>query len=340
MTFYCAESSSMIDCSSPSVQFVTPRMAKRLATDPHVLALIRFATSRSAGDGDSPWLDTGLPVLGADPAPVQCWRTAAAVRHFRVGRFSVHAAPGLALVATMATDRGNPGAAAEDLYTGLIATAKKLNCPHVLRIWQYLPRITAPLGEEDRYRAYCAGRRRALLRLGLHRDATLPAASLLGDRNEAILLYALVSTRPGTQVENPRQVSAFRYPPQYGRASPSFSRALAMQWPDGRRQLYISGTASVVGHATLHHTVLAQTRETLVNLEALIAADAAHNSSNARGLATIDPLKVYLRHSADYSIVRKELDTRLPPDHPILYLQADVCRPDLLVEIEGIANGR
>ncbi len=330
----------MIDCSSPSVRFVTPRTAERLATDPHVLALVRFATPRSAGDGDSPWLDTGLPVLGTDPAPVQCWRTAATVRHFRAGRFSVHAAPGLALVATTATDRGDPGAAAEDLYTGLIATAKKLDCPHVLRIWQYLPRITEPLGEEDRYRAYCAGRRRALVRLGLHRDSALPAASLLGDWNNSILLYALVSTRPGTQVENPRQVSAFRYPPQYGRAAPSFSRALAMQWPDGRRQLYISGTASVVGHATLHHTVLAQTRETLVNLKTLIAAGAAHDSSNVSGLATIDLLKVYLRHSTDYPTVRKELETRLPPDHPVLYLQADVCRPDLLVEIEGIVNGR
>ena len=329
----------MAEPISPFVEFIDLQEAMRLASDPHVLALVRFDTPRNAGDGNSPWIDTGLSRLGPDPAPVQCWRTGAPVRHFREGPFSVHAAPGLALIAATVNDRDNPGEAAETLYNGLIATAEKLKCPHVLRIWQYLPRITEPLAGEDRYRAYCAGRRHALTQLGLHRDAALPAACLLGDRGDSILLYALVAAVPGTQVENPRQISAFRYPPQYGKASPSFSRALAVRWPDGRRQLYISGTASVVGHATRHDTAEEQIRETLANLEALIAAAKSNGDPEATGLAAIDPLKVYIRHHEDYPVVRKELDKRLPPDHPVLYLHADVCRPDLLVEVEGMIGG-
>lgn len=328
----------MVEQLSPSIQFVTMQEAEPLTADPNVLALVRFATPRNAGDGRTPWLDTGLPALGPEPAPVQCWCTAAPARHFREGRFVVHAAPGLALIAATATDRSDPDAAAEALYEDLIATAEKLDCPHVLRIWQYLPRITEPLGEEDRYRAYCAGRRRALTRLGRHRDSVLPAACLLGDRNDSILLYALVSATPGMQVENPRQISAFHYPPRYGKASPSFSRALIKQWPDGRRQLYISGTASVVGHATLHDDVAEQTRETLANLEALIGASAANGGPEVSGLAAIAPLKVYVRHREDYPLVREALSARLPANHPVLYLQADVCRPDLLVEIEGIVS--
>ncbi|MGH9485678.1 MAG: hypothetical protein ACRD1F_11535, partial [Terriglobales bacterium] len=310
------ETASMAEPLSPSIQFVTLQTAERLTADPNVLALVRFATPRDAGDERTPWLDTGLSPLGTEPTPVQCWRAGAPVRHFREGRFAVHAAPGLALIAATATDRGDPGAAAEALYNDLITTAEKLDCPHVLRIWQYLPRITEPLGEEDRYRAYCTGRRRALTRLGRHRDSALPAACLLGDQGDSILLYALVAATPGTQVENPRQVSAFHYPPQYGKASPSFSRALVKQWPDGRRQLYISGTASVVGHATLHDDILDQTRETLANLEALISASAANSGPDASGLAAIDPLKVYVRRRADYPIVRQELSARLPADHP------------------------
>lgn len=328
----------MVERLSPSAQFVTSQSAEQLAADPNVLALVRFAGPRDAGDGHKPWLDTGLSVFGPEPALVQCWRTTGPVRHFRKGRLVVHSAPGLAMIAATAMDQGDPETAAETLYDDLIATAEKLGCPHVLRIWQYLPRITEPLGEEDRYRAYCAGRRRALTRLGQHRDSTLPAACLLGDQGDSILLYALVASTPGTQVENPRQVSAFHYPPQYGKASPSFSRALAKQWPDGRRQLYISGTASVVGHATLHDTALAQTRETLANLEALITAGVPNGGPEASGLAAINPIKVYVRHRADYPIVRQELDARLPANHPVLYLQADVCRPDLLVEIEGIVS--
>lgn len=330
----------MTECLSPCVQFVTAQAAEQLATDPNILALVRFGGPRDAGDGHSPWLDTGLSALDPKPAPVQCWRTAAPVRHFREGRLTVHSAPGLALIAATAMDRGDPETAAERLYDDLIATAGKLDCPHILRVWQYLPHITEPLGEEDRYRAYCAGRRRALTRLDRHRDSTLPAASLLGDQGDSILLYALVATTPGVQVENPRQVSAFHYPPQYGKASPSFSRALAKQWPDGSRQLYISGTASVVGHATLHDDVAAQTREIVANLEALVGEGAANGGPGGSGLTAIDPLKVYVRHHADYPAVREELSAWLPVNHPVLYLHADVCRPDLLVEIDGIVSNR
>ena len=322
----------------PSAEFVTPQEAERLSADPHVLALVRFDTPRNAGAGDSPWLDTGLTTLGEGPAPVQCWRSPAPVRHYRENGFNIHAAPGLAMLSATARAEDDPGAAAEALYEGLAANAERLGCPHLLRVWQYLPRITEPLGEEDRYKAYCAGRRRALTRLDLHRDSTLPAACLLGDRGDSILLYALAAEVPGTQVENPRQVSAFHYPPQYGKASPSFSRALAVHWPGGRRQLYISGTASVVGHASLHETARDQTRETLANLEALIAEGGARGGPRSPTLADIAPLKVYVRHREDYPAVREELEKRLPADHPVLYLRADVCRPDLLVEIEGLVS--
>ncbi len=328
----------MLKPAGPSVRFVTQPEAERLSADPNVLALVRFDSPRNAGTGDSPWLDTGLATLGGNPAPVQCWRSPAPVRHFCENGFNIHAAPGLAMFAATAGAEDDPGAVAEALYEGLVANAARLGCPHLLRVWQYLPRITEPLGDEDRYRAYCAGRRRALTRMDLHRDATLPAACLLGDDGDSILLYALAAETPGTQVENPRQVSAFNYPPQYGRASPSFSRALAVHWPGGRRQLYISGTASVVGHATRHETVREQTRETLANLEALIEEGAVRGGPQSPALADITSLKVYVRRGEDYRAVREELEKRLPRNHPVLYLRADVCRPDLLVEIEGLIS--
>ncbi len=328
----------MSDTSGVTVRFVPPETARQLAGEPDVLALVRFGTRRYIGHGDSVWLDTGLEILDGEPAPVQCWRAAGPVRHFPMGRFMVHSAPGLAMIACEVKDQGDPAGAAEALYRDLVRTAEQLGCPNLLRIWQYLPRINEPLGDEDRYRAYCAGRRRALSTLERHRDTTLPAACLLGDYSESILLYALVSEQGGKQVENPRQVSAFHYPPQYGRSSPSFSRALAIHWHGGERQLYISGTASVVGHATLHDTTEAQTRETLANLEALLAAGREQDGPRAETLAAINPLKAYIRHPEDYPTVRRILEEQLPEGHPVLYLKADVCRADLLVEIEGVAS--
>jgi len=328
----------MSDTPGITVHFVSPEAARQLAGEPDVLTLVRFGTQRHAGGEDSPWLDTGLEILGKEPAPVQCWRAAGPVHHYAMGRFMVHSAAGLAMLACEVKDRGDPAGAAEALYRDLVRTAVQLGCPNLLRIWQYLPRINEPLGDEDRYKAYCAGRRRALSTLEQHRDTTLPAACLLGDDRDSILLYALVSEHAGRQVENPRQVSAFNYPPQYGRSSPSFSRALAVHWPDDRRQLYISGTASVVGHATLHDTVEAQTRETLANLEALLTAGREQAGPAVEGLAAIDPLKVYLRHPEDYPAVRRIIEEHLPDRHPALYLKADVCRADLLLEIEGVVS--
>ena len=71
-------------------------------------------------------------------------------------------------------------------------------------------------------------------------------------------------------IENPRQTSAYHYPPKFGKHSPIFSRACsgaARQRPS----LFISGTASIVGHETIHPgDVRAQTRETMANINALL----------------------------------------------------------------------
>jgi len=325
--------------ATPSITFVSPREAEALAARPDVLALVRFGGRRDAGNGTTPWLDTGLEPLGEGEAPVQCWRVDGPVRRERRGRFAVHATRDLALLATTLSTDGDPAPAAEAAYAELVATAEAIGCPHFLRIWQYLPRITDKFADEDRYKRFCAGRRRAL-EAARRPDSTLPAACLLGDAGDSMLLYALVAAdTPGTQVENPRQVSAFRYPPQYGRAAPSFSRALAWHPPGGDPLLYISGTASVVGHASVHTETTDQLAETLRNLEALLEEGRRRGGPDATGLASIAPLKVYVRRREDFPAVRAGLAERLPADHPVVYLRADVCRPELMVEIEGIASG-
>jgi chorismate lyase/3-hydroxybenzoate synthase len=91
-----------------------------------------------------------------------------------------------------------------------------------------------------------------------------------------------------------------------------------------------AGTSSVVGHLTVHaDDVLAQLEETLVNLEAVARA------AGARGVSTFDRLKVYLRRRSDYAAVAARLERELP-DAQKLYLESDICRSDLLVEIEGV----
>ncbi|MGH8225025.1 MAG: pteridine-dependent deoxygenase [Gammaproteobacteria bacterium] len=316
----------------PRSFLATPKVAETLASEPGTLALIGFDGARDAGDGHSAWIGTGLKTL-AEPF-VQVWQVATPVQYDHLGRFTTRTAPGIVMLAATLPDAEDPGPGAEELYRELFAAIEGLGCPHLLRVWQYLPRITEARGEEDRYRVYCAGRRRAFMAAG-RSDATLPAACLLGDAADRILLYALAADTPGRQIENPRQQSAFRYPERYGRLPPSFSRALAVHRPGGEEQLYISGTASITGHASRHQTTLAQLEETLANLEALVG-----NWRGAGGdaLAAIAPMKVYLRHADDIAAVRSTLEARLPEGHPVAYLRADVCRPELRIEIEGMVQ--
>jgi chorismate lyase/3-hydroxybenzoate synthase len=294
------------------------------------LALIRFEGPYNSGETPaSPWIQSGVRRL-AGPA-IQAWRAAGPVEHGQRGRFATHTAPGIAMVAAT-KNADDSEKAARELYADLLEVAKELECPHMLRIWQYLPRITARREGEERYRAYCAGRHQALEQAHYRADA-LPAACLLGNAGDTIHLHALLASRPGRQIENPRQQSAFRYPSQYGRKSPSFSRAMAGGGDDSE-QLFISGTSSITGHTSRHRQTLDQLDETLENLKALVA----HWNPAAQGLTSIAPMKVYLRHPDDLEAVRNALAKRLPEGHPVTYLHADVCRRELNVEIEGIVQ--
>ncbi len=123
----------------------------------------------------------------------------------------------------------------------------------------------------ERYRQFNTARRHALRASGRAVAGSVPAASALGaDSESPLVIYFLAGQVAPVFVENPRQVSAYHYPQQYGPHSPAFSRAALLRQA-GSLALFISGTASIVGHRSLHiGDTAAQTRETLTNIEALL----------------------------------------------------------------------
>ena len=156
----------------------------------------------------------------------------------------------------------------ERAYQRLIAEAKESGFPHLIRIWNHVPGINDDDHGRERYQRFCEGRYRAFEAAGYGLASDLPAASAVGMRGEGLAIYSIASRTPGVQVENPRQVAAYRYPPRYGPKSPSFSRATRLG-----DTVFLSGTASVVGHETLHAgDVDKQLEETLQNLDAILNA--------------------------------------------------------------------
>lgn len=221
--------------------------------------------------------------------------------------------------------RGDIEAACMQAYDLLLAhLAISPEC-HLLRVWNYLENINAGEGDAERYRRFCSARAQSMAAHGLTR---YPAATAIGHRGlpGRLQIYALAAIADGTALENPRQVSAWEYPRQYGPTAPSFARAMLL--PQGG--LAISGTAAVIGHASRHaDDVTAQVDEAVANLQALLER-AALPAFDARS-----PLKVYVRHPQDLDAVGTALARHLDPSVPRLFLQGDVCRRELLVEIDG-----
>ena len=207
---------------------------------------------------------------------------------------------------------------------------------HLLRMWHYVPRINSQEHGLERYQAFCVGRQRAFAQ-GALTDFQLPAASAVGTADENLKIVFLASITPGIARENPRQISAYRYPRQYGPASPSFARATLISGSAGA-QLLVSGTASIVGHESMHsNDITAQLDTILVNINRLIDETAKIHKLNL-SLNDITLAKVYLRHPQDYVPVRQLLEKSLPKTLAVLYLQADICRENLSLEIEVICS--
>jgi chorismate lyase / 3-hydroxybenzoate synthase len=223
---------------------------------------------------------------------------------------------------------------ANDAYRRVLDLVVSDGFPHFLRMWNHFPAINAETAGLERYRQFCIGRHQAFAVRQYNFDNDLPAASAVGTSDAGLAVYFIASRSPGLQVENRRQLSAFRYPVRYGPRSPSFSRAILKEW-EGERQLYISGTASIVDHETLHAGDLgAQLDETLRNLEVVLQS-AIGREHTLGGLDKESLVKVYLRYAEDWSSVRTAVEGAVG-SASLLCVQGDLCRSDLLLEIEAV----
>ncbi|QCB47003.1 hypothetical protein [Hydrogenophaga sp. PAMC20947] len=205
--------------------------------------------------------------------------------------------------------------------------------PHLWRVWNYIPDINGAQAGLERYRQFNLGRGDAFERCARSVTEQVPAACALGVGGGPLSIAFMAGATPVVPIENPRQVSAYRYPDVYGPRSPTFSRAALAHLP-GQALFFVSGTASIVGHETLHlGDVVAQTMESLNNVEAVLFE--ANRIARDGGFSLSDLVyRVYVRDAADAPAVTAAMRERLGAVE-MLCVQADVCRSDLLVEVEA-----
>ena len=226
--------------------------------------------------------------------------------------------------------------ATESAYREIFALLDEVGFPFVYRFWNYMADINAVSHGLERYRQFNLGRQDAFLACGRDVAGELPSACALGTAKGPLQIAFLAGSTASLAIENPRQVNAYAYPEDYGPRSPTFSRASLLRLPESD-VLFISGTASIVGHRTRHlGDVLGQARETLANIEAVML-----EANQVMDHRWFDPsqlfYRAYVRHSADIGVIRDELRRLTGNQANAIFLQADICREDLLLEIETTA---
>jgi len=321
--------------ASLRVDYTDAALDTLLAAD-DTLTVIGFG-SRAPHHADPRYLRVALEPLGT--APFEHWRGSAPVTRGREGIGGegsiAWAEDGLLQFGALELDEGEHDieVTAETIYTRMLAFARSRGYPHLLRNWNYLDGITAGDGDGERYRRFCVGRARGI---GDVDAATLPAATAIGrvDGTRRLQVYWLAARAPGTPIENPRQLSAYRYPRQYGPQPPSFARAMLPASP--AMPLLLSGTAAVVGHESRHvDSVAAQLDETLLNFDHLLGAAHARRPGLPARFGLHTRLKVYVRDHEQLAEVAALLQARLDPAVPRLVLHAAICRRELRLEIDG-----
>lgn len=317
-----------------------PATTSKNLLDKNILATIQYRPESGADDYcDEQALEVNLPCLSSTPYQ-EIWYAPHSVSQGHRGNISYRHSQDVLFGAITLNE--SDFSSLEDCtfqcYREILNLIHELGYSSLLRLWNYFSDINSEAEEIERYKSFCVGRHKAFSIIPDF-ERYLTAASAIGAHSEStFLVYFIAAKNPGVQIENPRQISAFHYPDQYGPRSPSFTRAMLKNWRNVS-QLFISGTASIVGHKTLHEgNVLQQLEETFKNLQSLIDHVREVHQLGIRKLDEISSLKVYVRHKQHYPLIEENMKQYINKDVPVLFLHGEICRDDLLVEIEGLAN--
>lgn len=220
----------------------------------------------------------------------------------------------------------------------------------IVRTWIYQGHLVLPEGKTQRYKELNRARTDFFNGVEFLKDylplgslgGVYPASTGIGADDVDVVIGAIaISTCRkdfvAVPLENPNQTSAFDYGAVYSPQSPKFSRAMAMT-AGNSCLIFISGTASITeSESRFPEDPKKQTEQTLDNIAALIDGKNLEKHGISGFVSDLNHLqvaRVYVKRPNELAIIKRVCGKRLG-NIPILYTIADVCRPELLVEIEG-----
>ncbi|MBI2920107.1 MAG: hypothetical protein HYY18_03360 [Planctomycetes bacterium] len=200
---------------------------------------------------------------------------------------------------------------------------------NVIRTWIYLARLLDWYGDLNRVRTALFGREH----IGAEGGPAFPASTGIQGRHldeECFMDVLALETLPSAAAiaapvrRSPRQDSSFNY-------GSAFSRGMTLDI-EGKRTVHISGTASInTAGATVHvGDAEGQSLETLMSIAAIL-------EEQGGGLQNITMSTLFCKDHEAYEAWQRVTRLLKVPAFPSVCVRADVCRPDLLVEMEAVA---
>jgi enamine deaminase RidA (YjgF/YER057c/UK114 family) len=207
--------------------------------------------------------------------------------------------------------------------------AHGLAYPNVVRTWIYVSRLLDWYGELNRVRNL----HYAQVGLGGPGGPAFPASTGIqgrsGDEECLVDVLALKTDGPaGARAEpircSPRQDQSYNY-------GSAFSRGMVFHL-EGRKTVHISGTASInpAGASTHLGDAECQSLETLLSIAAILEAQGG-------SLQNITSATLFCKDRAAWEAWNRVTQLLQVPAFPKVCVLADVCRSDLLVEMESVA---
>lgn len=232
---------------------------------------------------------------------------------------------------------------AKDIFAAIenILATEGFSPSDIYRQWNYIENITVKNDGSQNYQEFNDAR--SIFYGSCKWNNGYPAATGIGTARGGVMieLYAIKGeTAINKPIDNPMQVAAHSYSQKVldgtvvkelqERTTPKFERARLLG-----NTIYISGTAAIKGECSNRtENTVEQAAETMEIMNRLIATDNIPAVNNG---AQYDLLRVYVKRECDIPATSEYMQQHYPtvPKH---YSVADICRPELLIEIEGIAH--
>lgn len=176
-----------------------------------------------------------------------------------------------------------------------------------------------------------------------------PAATGIGASGEGIIVGGIAFKKADSTVkgiypiDNPLQVAAHVYSKSVlidddlnaMKSTPKFERAKLIESSRGAC-CFVSGTAAIRGEESKDtSSARLQTIKTIENIEYLVSKENLVRFGCKPYDLKYVKLHVFIKNAEDYEEVKRVVEEHYP-QMPVVYTIADVCRSELLVEIEGI----